>query len=339
MGFYDAFFGSDQSLYTAYSIIAAIIAICLTILLTATDVPIGNRILIVLFVIITLIPSIFLTLFELTCIVTGGTEPNRWWCHAFAWILAAFIIIYCVVVVVVSLVSLFNYNNAIHSVNNEEQKYKITNNESDNYAKEIIQADEMQTKELEKFNNYRYERFENANDTNQVNIPDIGAMLRQAQQYNQMATMNSENADKKEEPFENKKEPFYNNITVNAQDPLVITTLPDLMRGRQGPPPPPPQGPPPPPPQGPPPQQVSNFTSGPYPAVSSSSQEPSNKQYISSSPAPQNGLSSLSGGNHSNNGVTPAEVGSGSIIKSGFANFNDSTVDKNIVDGRFAAWL
>lgn len=160
MGFYDAFFGSDQSLYTAYSIIAAIIAICLTILLTATDIPLGNRILIVLFVIITLIPSIFLTLFELTCIVTGGTEPNRWWCHAFAWILAAFIIIYCIIVVIVSLVSLFNYNKAIHTVNNEEQKYKISNNESDNYAKEIIEADEVYTKKLEKFyGGGSYERF------------------------------------------------------------------------------------------------------------------------------------------------------------------------------------
>ena len=170
MGFYDAFFGSDQSLYTAYSIIAAIIAICLTILLTATDIPIGNRILIVLFVIITLIPSIFLTLFELTCIVTGGTEPNRWWCHSFAWILAAFIIIYCIVVVVVSLVSLFNYNKAIYTVNNDEKKYKITDNDSDNYAKEIIQADEIHTKNLEQFNNYS-EKF--VVSSGGVEIPDI----------------------------------------------------------------------------------------------------------------------------------------------------------------------
>jgi hypothetical protein len=170
MGFYDAFFGSDQSLYTAYSIIAAIIAICLTILLTATDIPIGNRILMVLFVIITLIPSIFLTLFQLTCIVTGGTEPNRWWCHAFAWILAAFIIIYCVVVVIVSLVSLFNYNKAIYTVNSDEKKYKITENESENYAKEIIQADEIHNNNLELFKNYN-ERF--VASSSGIDIPDI----------------------------------------------------------------------------------------------------------------------------------------------------------------------
>ena len=55
MSFYDAFFGSDQSLYTAYAIMAAIIAICITILLTATDISVGNRILIVLFVVLFLL--------------------------------------------------------------------------------------------------------------------------------------------------------------------------------------------------------------------------------------------------------------------------------------------
>lgn len=151
MAFYDAFFGSDQSLYTAYAIIAAIIAICVTILLTATDVSVGNRILIVLFVIVTLVPSIFLTLFELTCIVTGGTEPNRWWCYAFAWVLAAFIIIYCIFVVIVSLISLFTYNNAIDNLNEEEAKNKLTTETSNYVAKEIINTQEQKQKEVEKF--------------------------------------------------------------------------------------------------------------------------------------------------------------------------------------------
>jgi uncharacterized membrane protein len=162
MGFYDAFFGSDQSLYTAYAIITAIIAICITILLTATDVSVGNRILIVLFVIVTLIPSIFLTLFEITCMVTGGTEPNRWWCYAFAWVLAAFIIIYCVFVVIISLISLFTYNNAIDNVNEDENRNKLTPDTSNTVAKEIIHKQELKQAEIEKFyNSYPKELFEN----------------------------------------------------------------------------------------------------------------------------------------------------------------------------------
>ena len=153
MGFYDAFFGSSQSQYTAYAIITAIIAICITILLTATDVPIGNRLLIVFFVIISLVPSIFLTLFEMTCIVTGGTEPNRWWCYAFAWILASFIIIYCIFIVIISLISLFTYNNAIDNVTEIETKSRLSPEVSNNYAKQIIENDEKQTKQIEKFYN------------------------------------------------------------------------------------------------------------------------------------------------------------------------------------------
>ena len=151
MGFYDAFFGSEQSQYTAYAIVAAIIAICITILLTATDVPVSNRLLIVFFVIISLVPSVFLTLFELTCIVTGGTEPNHWWCNVFAWILAAFIIIYCIFIVIISLISLFTYNNAIDNVKVEEQKDRLTPEVSNNYAKQIINNDEENTKQIEKF--------------------------------------------------------------------------------------------------------------------------------------------------------------------------------------------
>jgi hypothetical protein len=165
MGFYDAFFGSSQSQYTAYAIITAIIAICITILLTATDIPISNRILIVFFVIISLVPSIFLTLFELTCIVTGGTEPNRWWCYSFAWILAAFIIIYCVFIVIISLISLFTYNNAIDNINNDEKNNKLSKEDTNEYAKTIIVQSENKQKELERFyleNEFKYSAGANA---------------------------------------------------------------------------------------------------------------------------------------------------------------------------------
>lgn len=153
MGFYDAFFGSDQSQYTAYAIVAAIIAICITILLTATDIPVSNRLLIVFFVIISLVPSVFLTLFELTCIVTGGTEPNKWWCYAFAWVLAAFIIIYCIFIVIISLISLFTYNNAIDNIKETEDKGRLSPEVSNNYAKQMIANEDSHTKQVEKFYN------------------------------------------------------------------------------------------------------------------------------------------------------------------------------------------
>ncbi len=53
----------------------------------------------------------------------------------------------------ISLISLFNYNKAIDTVNNEDAKYKITPDESNNVAKDIIIADEERQKYIEKFYN------------------------------------------------------------------------------------------------------------------------------------------------------------------------------------------
>ena len=183
MGFYDAFFGSEQSQYTAYAIFAAIIAICITILLTATDVPVSNRLLIIFFVIISLVPSVFLTLFELTCIVTGGTEPNQWWCYAFAWVLAAFIIIYCIFIVIISLISLFTYNNAIDNVKMNEDNNRLSPEVSNNYAKKIIETDDIHTKKIEQFyadmNNYDSSSMAppSVNNKEQTNLDPMASLM------------------------------------------------------------------------------------------------------------------------------------------------------------------
>jgi len=147
MGFFDIFFGSTQSQFTAYAILAAIVAICITILLTRTDLTIGNKLLLVFFVILTLVPSIFLILFEITCMVTGGDDKQRWWCWAYAWIIAAFIIIYCIFIIIISFTSLFTYNNAINKVDLTENQHKMSPQNSNEYAKSVIET----TATMEKF--------------------------------------------------------------------------------------------------------------------------------------------------------------------------------------------
>jgi len=144
MGFYDAFFGSEQTQYTAYAILAAVTAICLTVLFSSSDISFGNRLVIIMFVIISVLPSVLLTLFELTCIVTGGTEPNQWWCSTFAWILAAFIIVYCLFIVIISFMSLFTYNNAVDDANKNDKNNKLPKIDSDKYAKQMIDIDDQQ---------------------------------------------------------------------------------------------------------------------------------------------------------------------------------------------------
>ncbi len=147
MGLLSVFFGTPQSLYAGYAILAAIIVICITILLNGTDISMGNRFLLMFFVILTLIPSIFLVLFEITCMVTGGSKNQRWWCWLYAWIVSAFIIVYCIFIIIISFMSLFNYNNAITKVNTHEQENKMSIDKSNDYAKTVIEN----TKAIEKF--------------------------------------------------------------------------------------------------------------------------------------------------------------------------------------------
>ena len=151
MSFIDAFFGSTQSQFTAYAIFGAVISICISIILSGTDMTIGNRFLLIFFVILAVLPSILLMLLQITCMVTGGNKDDRWWCWLYSWIIAIFVIIYCIFVIIISLSSLFTYNNAISKVDMSEQNNKMTPENSNNYAKMMINTNSNQ--EIEKFMN------------------------------------------------------------------------------------------------------------------------------------------------------------------------------------------
>jgi hypothetical protein len=151
MSFIDAFFGSTQSQFTAYAIFGAVISICISIILSGTDMTIGNRFLLIFFVLLAVLPSILLMLLQITCMVTGGNKDDRWWCWLYSWIIAIFVIIYCIFVIIISLSSLFTYNNAISKVDMSEQNNKMSPENSNNYAKMMIDTNSKQ--EIEKFMN------------------------------------------------------------------------------------------------------------------------------------------------------------------------------------------
>jgi len=73
-------------------------------------------------------------------VVTGGNSKERWWCWAYAWIIAAFIIIYCILIIVISFASLFTYNGAIDKVEVHELNNKMSQENSNQYAKTIIET-------------------------------------------------------------------------------------------------------------------------------------------------------------------------------------------------------
>ena len=139
--FLDIFFGTPQSKFAAYAIFIAIIAISLSILFSSTDISFGNRFLVVLFVILLSVPSILLTLFELTCIVTGGNKKVNWWCWYFGWLIAGFLVIYSVIIIISILISMFSYNNAMDRIKNTE--HRVSKEEANDYAKTIIVKEQI----------------------------------------------------------------------------------------------------------------------------------------------------------------------------------------------------
>jgi len=150
MSFLNIFFGTSQSKYASIAIFTAIVAICISILLSSTDISIGQRFIIVFFILIASVPSILLTLFELTCIVTGGTKKLNWWCYWFAWFIAAILIVYSVIVIISTFISMFTYKNAMSRITETENKKIISKDDANTYAKKVVESYENINEKKEK---------------------------------------------------------------------------------------------------------------------------------------------------------------------------------------------
>lgn len=134
----DIFFGSEQSKYAGIALFMTIIILCLIILFSSSRIPIGDRFMFVLFILIISVPSILMSLFELTCIVTGGNINTRWWCWLLAWVLAVIIIVYCVMIIIHMLISMSEYDMANDRLDYSMEKNKMDKDEANMYAKKII---------------------------------------------------------------------------------------------------------------------------------------------------------------------------------------------------------
>jgi len=107
MALQDIFIGSDQSRYAAMAIAIAVIAVAFTILFSKEKIPMGQKLVIVVMMVLLSLPAMLFSLFQITCLVTGtGFRNSKWWCGAYAWFITVLVIIYAVVIVVMSIMSL-----------------------------------------------------------------------------------------------------------------------------------------------------------------------------------------------------------------------------------------
>jgi hypothetical protein len=86
-----------------------------------------------------------MSLFELTCIVTGGNYTTRWWCWALAWVLAIMIVFYCIMIIISLFISMTNYDMANERINEDIANNKVDDANANNYAKNIMNTYEQDT--------------------------------------------------------------------------------------------------------------------------------------------------------------------------------------------------
>lgn len=103
------FLGVPQSKYAAIAILFSLAAVSVAVLLGKDPVPLGQKFLFIVLMFVLALPGLLMTLFQLTCIVTGaGLKNQRWWCSAYAWIGTALITLYAIILVVVAVTSITN---------------------------------------------------------------------------------------------------------------------------------------------------------------------------------------------------------------------------------------
>tara|TARA_B100000795_G_scaffold270051_1_gene262239 strand:- start:20566 stop:21276 length:711 start_codon:yes stop_codon:yes gene_type:complete len=153
ISFNSIFFGSEQSKYAGIALFGTIFILCLAILFSSSKIPIDQRFAFVLFILIVSAPSILMSLFELTCIVTGGNSTTRWWCWILAWVISVIIILYCIIVVISLISSMAGYDVANQravlkeeSKNDEDVDLELANG----YANEMLKENKIIKNSIEK---------------------------------------------------------------------------------------------------------------------------------------------------------------------------------------------
>jgi len=139
MAFLDYFVGVTQSKYAAIAIFSAIFIICIGILFTNTEISLGNRLLVVFFVMLFSIFPVGLSLFELTCMVTGSKGNKFNACNMFAWFVAIMIVVYCFILIILSLISTFTYKKALNKIDTAEMYNNISKEDADTIAKNMME--------------------------------------------------------------------------------------------------------------------------------------------------------------------------------------------------------
>jgi hypothetical protein len=133
------FVGAPQSKYAALAILAAVVVVSFALLFGKDPIPFTQKMAFVLLLFLISLPGILMTLFQMTCLVTGaGFRNQRWWCAGYAWIVTILLIVYCVLLIAVAVISLTTGEKvlteiALADAETFENKMKDANKEAKQY--------------------------------------------------------------------------------------------------------------------------------------------------------------------------------------------------------------
>ena len=123
------FTGVPQSRYAGLAVLLAIVVVSISILFGKESMPLSQKIGAILLLIIVSAPGILFSLFQLTCLVTGaGIRNQRWWCGAYAWIITALLVVYSVLLVAVSILSISTDSKVIKDLTGNVENFENANN-------------------------------------------------------------------------------------------------------------------------------------------------------------------------------------------------------------------
>jgi len=109
MALLDIFIGVPQSKYAGLAIVVAMLSVAVAMLMGKDSVPMGQKFIAILMMFLVALPGLLLSLFQLTCLVTGsgkGTGNKTWWCGAYAWIGTILSFLYALVIVAVAVLAI-----------------------------------------------------------------------------------------------------------------------------------------------------------------------------------------------------------------------------------------
>lgn len=146
MALLDVFVGVPQSKYAAIAILVALGVVAIAMMVGKNEVPIGQKFMFVILMILIALPSVLLSLFQLTCLVTGaGFKNQRWWCSIYAWIGSVLIVIYSALVIVVGITAMVTGTSVTYQLHNSKL-FEAMQNQANQEAREYFQVNKKDVK-------------------------------------------------------------------------------------------------------------------------------------------------------------------------------------------------